>query len=636
MLEGPVKERFARLERLGGFGSWEYDPMRDSLWWSEGLCALYGVPSTSAPATLVELERLIPEEDWPRALVAYTRPTPGVPIVHRIRLPGGEQRWVRVTGGVETRLDGTPLVAGVVAVSSSASAPRKGPEASAAEAVRMLQTALDAIPVRVFWKDLQCTFLGCNAAFAKDAGLQEPRQLVGLTDLQMVWKEQADAYRRDDRAVMQSGIPKLNYEEPQTTPLGETIWLRTSKIPLRNSSGDIIGVLGTYEDITQYKLAQQESQHREKLEAIGRLAGGVAHDFNNLLTVIIGSLEVLKWEMGTGKIAPGTLERMEDAAQRAANLTRQLLAFARRQIVAPRIIDLGQQLRDLRNLLATLLGEVVELRIDVAETSSPVLMDPGQFEQLIVNLAANARDAMPQGGKLHIVIRNVSVKGKKRAREPELRPGQYVKIVVRDTGGGMESDVQEHAFEPFFTTKGMGRGTGLGLATCHGIVRQNGGHIRLLSIPGKGTTFEIHLPRAQQLQEEAEPNKPSSMEDIRGSERVLFVEDEPSLRELGARSLRTLGYHVVSASTGAEALELARTAGPFDALITDIVLPDIRGPEVSRRLLARFPQLRVLYVSGYTDDASVHSGTLEEGVNFLPKPYAPARLARLLRRILSG
>jgi len=636
MLEDPTKERFARLERLGGLGSWEYDPGRGSLWWSEGLCALYGVAPTSAPVTLAALQRLIPEEDWPRARVAYTNPTPGVSIVHRVHLPSGAQRSVRVTGGVEPCLDGTPLVAGIAMASSSAfTPPRNCPDANATEAVRMLQTALDAIPVRVFWKDLQCIFLGCNAAFAKDAGLQEPGQLVGSTDLQMVWKGQAEAYRRDDREVMESGIPKLNYEEPQTTPLGETIWLRTSKIPLRSSSGEIIGVLGTYEDITQYKLKQQESQHKEKLEAIGRLAGGVAHDFNNLLTVIIGSLEVLRWEMEKAEIDPNTLDRMEDAAQRAANLTRQLLAFARRQIVAPKIIDLGQQLRGLSRLLATLLGEVIDLRIDTAETSSPVLIDPGQFEQLIVNLAVNARDAMPRGGKLSIETRNVEVKGKSR-RHAGLRPGPYVKLVVRDTGGGMESDVQQHAFEPFFTTKAAGQGTGLGLATCHGIVQQNGGYIRLQSIPQEGTTFEIHLPRAHRPQEVAQPIHPSTMEEIRGSERVLFVEDEPSLRELGARSLQTLGYHVVSAATGTEALQLAATAGPFDALITDIVLPDMRGPEVSRRLLDSFPELRVLYVSGYTDDASVHSGTLEEGVNFLPKPYAPAQLAALLRRILTG
>jgi PAS domain S-box-containing protein len=509
---------------------------------------------------------------------------------------------------------------------------RNGP----ADAARMLQLVLDTIPVRVFWKDREGRYLGCNTLFARDAGLERPEQLLGKDDFAMGWRDQAELYRADDKAVRESGEAKLNYEEPQTTPDGETIWLRTSKIPLRNRQGEIIGILGTYEDITLQKQLADQSVHRERLEAIGRLAGGVAHDFNNMLTAILGGLDFLE-PVGAGNAEHAeTLADIRRAGERAVELTRQLLAFARRQIVQPEVLDPNSRIRGVQRLLERLLGENIELRTFLAEEAWPIRIDPGQLEQLLVNLAVNARDAMPKGGTLTFETANVHLDEEYRKSHPDVQAGPYLQIVINDSGAGMSRSVQEHIFEPFYTTKDPGMGTGLGLATCHGIVKQNGGHIWLYSEPGEGTTFKIYFPRAEG---EAAIGDSVSLaaEDTRGTETILVVEDEEMVRRIGVITFRQLGYRILEASTGAEALEVAAVHdGPIDAVVCDVVLPDMRGPEVTAKLAEKHPEARVLYVSGYTENTIVHDGVLEHGINFLQKPYTSSSVARALRRLLDG
>jgi two-component system cell cycle sensor histidine kinase/response regulator CckA len=627
---------------LGRLGLWEYDREYRTFWWSDALFRLYGLQPRRESAGLAALESIVPSAQWTKLREWYAsieRCDSSIEAFqHDILLKDGTKRVIRTVAAADRNQERSGRVSGIALdVTEQVEIERSWRESqlAAREAVRMLETVLDAIPVRVFWKDLDSKYLGCNTTFAKDAGLERPAQLIGRNDFELGWREQAELYRNDDRAVMKSGTSKLRYEEPQTTPEGDTIWLRTSKIPLCDAQGNIMGVLGTYEDITEYKRFLEQSQHREKLEAIGRLAGGVAHEFNNLLTIMIFNLEFVRRTISEEGAEGMAISGIREAAHRAANLTRQLLAFARRQVVASKVIDINRAIRTVQSLLSPLLGESIEVAVTTTEMPWPVLIDPGQLEQLLINLAVNARDAMPQGGKLEFRTENAFLDESYRREHPDVACGDYVRLVVRDTGTGIAGDAQKHVFEPFYTTKPLGHGTGLGLATCHGIVRQSGGHIELRSEPGRGTVFEIYFPRANISLPATPAAQPQMLDDFRGSETVLLIEDEHDLRELCGRALSGLGYRVLSADTAVQALDLAmRNPGPLDALITDVVLPDMRGPEIGRRLADAFPRLRILYVSGYTEDAIAHHGVFEPGVNFLQKPYTPARLAELLRKAL--
>jgi PAS domain S-box-containing protein len=638
-----TERHLAQVQHLAQIGFWEFDFRTDSAWWSDELYRIFGLEPGSASPGRDTLVDLIPPEDLAAidASLARARET-GVfgNLVHRVLLSDGSERRVNVTGEVERDEEGRPLrlfgIAMDVTDKQSAEDAIRDSEARLADANRMLNTVLDATPVRVFWKDTNLRYLGCNTHFARDAGLEHPSQLLGQDDFAMGWREQAELYRADDRSVIESGKSKLNYEEPQTTPDGRKIWLRTSKIPLRDADGRIFGVLGTYEDITEYKRLAEQSLHREKLEAIGRLAGGIAHDFNNLLTVVLGNVEVAQANLQADSPPTAQLEEIKAAAERAADLTAQLLAFARRQIIKPRAVDPNAQIRAVQRLLQPLLGEQIELEVSMIDPSWMIQIDPGQFEQLLVNLAVNARDAMPDGGTLTIRTDNVILDERFQAKHPEVTPGPYLQVIVRDTGSGVEPSVREHIFEPFFTTKPAGEGTGLGLATCHGIVKQNAGHIWLVAEPGVGSTFEIYLPRTEASSAIVE-SAPQQDAALGGKETVLLIEDEEPVRSLCTHALERLGYEVLSAATGSEGLErAARHAGPIDALVTDVVLPDMRGPEVAEKLQDARPGLAVLFASGYTRDAIARNGVLEEDVDFIQKPYTLSKLGAELRRVLDS
>jgi CheY-like chemotaxis protein len=317
-------------------------------------------------------------------------------------------------------------------------------------------------------------------------------------------------------------------------------------------------------------------------------------------------------------------------------LTAQLLAFARKQIIEPRALDPNEQIESVRKLLQPLLGEQIALEISTVGPSWLIQIDPGQFERLLVNLALNARDAMPNGGTLSIRTDNVILGDDFQTEHPEVTPGPYLKVSVHDSGVGVDPAVQEHVFEPFFTTKANGKGTGLGLATCHGIVKQNGGHIDFVSESGKGTTFEIYLPRAEAARSVAEAPSPTASAQ-RGNETILLIEDEEPVRKLCTHALEQLGYTVIAAAAGGEGLErAARFDGSIDALVTDVVLPDMRGPKIAERLREVRPDIAVLFTSGYTQDAIARDGVLEQGVNFLQKPFAMSKLGEAVRRALDN
>ncbi len=389
---------------------------------------------------------------------------------------------------------------------------------------------------------------------------------------------------------------------------------------------------------TEEALRDTEERFRQaqKMEAIGRLAGGVAHDFNNLMTVINGCTEILREDFPQSPEAGELLEEVHSAGTRAAKLTGQLLAFSRRQVLAPKVLDLNGIVTDLNKMLHRLIGEDIQLSTAQGADLDRVKVDRGQIEQVLMNLVVNARDAMPHGGKLTLETANVDLDETYCRAYPELTPGPYVLLAVSDTGSGMTREVQARLFEPFFTTKEVGKGTGLGLATVYGIVKQSGGHVAVYSEPGHGTTFKIYLPRVEEPISEMLPSR-SSHELPAGSATVLLVEDEDDVRALTRRLLQRAGYCVLEARNGAEALATwAKVKADIDLVVTDVVMPGMNGGEVARRMLADRPDLKLLFLSGYTDSAVVQHNLLEDGAAFLQKPYTPRALARKLHELLSA
>jgi signal transduction histidine kinase/ActR/RegA family two-component response regulator len=380
---------------------------------------------------------------------------------------------------------------------------------------------------------------------------------------------------------------------------------------------------------------EQQFRQSQKMEAVGRLAGGVAHDFNNLLTVITGYAELL---LARGEAEPArrsALEEIQRAAERGGALTHQLLAFSRGQPFATRTVPLNTLLVRMEKMLSRLIGEDIELITVAAAEPADVRTDPGQLEQVVMNIVVNARDAMPGGGKLILETANAEVDQTYAGPNVDLKPGSYVVLAVSDTGMGMAPEIQTHLFEPFFTTKGPGKGTGLGLATAYGIVKQSGGAISVYSEPGRGTTVKIYLPSAEGHAADATEQAPA--EAMRGSETILVLEDEARVRKLVCEVLAGRGYRVLEAVRGEEAIRMAAEhPGGIELLLTDVVMPEMSGPQVLEQMRAGHPHMKVLFMSGYTDEAMVHHGIPDSGAPFLQKPFLPEALARKVREVLAS
>ena len=394
-------------------------------------------------------------------------------------------------------------------------------------------------------------------------------------------------------------------------------------------------------DITERKRAEEEAKalqeqlrQSQKMEAIGSLAGGIAHDFNNLLTVIKGYSQLSLMELKEGDPLKPNIEEVQKAADRAAGLTRQLLAFSRRQVMEMRVLDPNTLLRDLDKMLRRIIGEDIELVTQLADDLGTIKADPGQVEQVIMNLAVNARDAMTKGGKLTIETANVELDKTYARNHVAVEPGPYVMLSVSDTGVGMTPEVRDRVFEPFFTTKEKGKGTGLGLSTVYGIVKQSGGNIWVYSEPGKGTAFKIYLSRVDEPLEEV-GEKVVQKELTGRGETILVVEDEEEVRKLAVQILRRQGYTVLEASQGNEASHICEQhKGPIHLMVMDVVMPGMNGRELAKSLEPHHPEMKVLYMSGYTDDAIVHHGVLEKGLSFLQKPFTIDGLLRKVREVL--
>jgi PAS domain S-box-containing protein len=668
---------------------------------------------------------------------------------------------------VDVDLYGVPLVmhgeiVGQFALYQDISA-RTQAEAALIEEKHLLHTLMDNLPDHIYFKDRQSHFIRGNTALASWFGLADPTQLLEKTDFDFFSAEHARQAYADEQEVIRTGRPILANEEKETWPDGRETWVSTTKMPLRDAQGRIIGTFGVSRDITARKQAEEalraseehfrsfienlpvgvyrstpdgrvlmanpallrmlgydswqevasrnlerealeagysrgafreqiegqgevrgleatwkrrdgsvvfiresarairaddgrvlyydgtiedfterrrlEEQFRQaqKMEAVGRLAAGVAHDFNNLLTVVIGYSDLLLQRLSADDGIRRRMEEIKKAGERGSWLTRQLLAFSRKQVLKPQVLDLNSLLTNVDQMLRRVIGEDVELVTHVPPGLGRVKADPGQIEQVIMNLAVNARDAMPRGGQLTLEAANAELDSSYARRHESVLPGQYVMLAMSDTGIGMDAETQAHVFEPFFTTKEPGRGTGLGLSTVYGIVKQSGGSIWVYSEPGKGTTFKVYLPRIDQAAEAITSDEPSVGELSRGSETILLVEDEKAVRSLAREILECRGYHVLETDGAIKALEVGEGHKEhIHLLLTDVVMPQMSGRELAEHLAPLHPETKVLYMSGYADNAVVQHRLLGPGTALLQKPFTAQALARKLREVLDS
>ena len=500
----------------------------------------------------------------------------------------------------------------------------------------LLHAIMDNVPDSIYFKDIQSRFTRVSKSVMERFGLSSLSEVIGKTDFDFFSEEHARRALEDEKEVMRAGQPLVGKEEKETWPDGRVTWASTTKLPLQDEEGKLVGTFGISRNITERRNIEAQLRQAQKMDAIGQLAGGIAHDFNNQLTVVKGYCDLLLADAQIDDDLKGSLSEILNAAERARKLTSHLLTLGRKQTLRSEAVNLNDIVGGMVGPLARIIGEDIQLSIQAESHLGMVLTDPDQVEQAVMNLALNARDAMPNGGEITLDTANVDLDDDFTATHPGASVGPYVTLTVRDTGRGMDAATKDRIFEPFFTTKPPGRGTGLGLTMVYGFVSQSGGQIDVASEKGEGTTVTLYLPRVEAIPEArgAAGKTPAA---ATGTETILVVEDDEPVRHFLVRVLREHGYAVLESGDPAEAIGLAeRHEGKIDLLITDVVMPEMKGPELAESLAAVRPGTPVLYVSGYADRNVARSDDDVEVAGFLSKPFGPQALLANVRKILDS
>lgn len=568
-------------------------------------------------------------EDRPRVLAGFEVEKSEGSFDHeyRVVLPDGSVRWVR-NRGFPVR-DAAGQVGSYVGVAHDITQGKQA-EAALRESEEKYRQIVELATEGIWAIDAsnRTTFVNRQMATMLGYSVDEMmgKSLLDFMDAEVRIETLEDLERGRRRGAEQ-------FERRFQKKDGVALWVHLSTAPMFGDDGQYTGVFAMVTDTTERRRLEEQFQQAQKMEAVGRLAGGVAHDFNNLLMVINGHSDLLLKKLDARDPMHEPVTEIRSAGQRATEVTQQLLAFSRKQIIQPRVLDLNRVVGDIEKMLQRLIGEDIALVTVLNPDLGRVMADPGQIGQVLMNLAVNSRDAMPNGGHLTIETANVDLDDRYAKEHSAVAPGPYVQLTVSDSGTGMDAETQAHLFEPFFTTKKAGEGTGLGLATVYGVVKQAGGFIWVYSEPGKGTAFKIYLPRVKEEVEVEEAPKPAGTP--HGTETILLVEDQPELRKLARMILTSQGYKVLEAANGGEALfHSERHTGPIHLMLTDVIMPGMNGRELAQRLKPLRPEMKVLYMSGYTVSAIIHNGVLEAGIDYLQKPISPDDLVVKVREVL--
>ncbi|MEQ8190196.1 MAG: PAS domain S-box protein [Candidatus Eremiobacterota bacterium] len=565
-------------------------------------------------------------------------------VTYRFLCRNGEYIWFETTS--HSIFDEKTGIITEIQTSSRDITARKKTEEELVESKKMLQLVLDTIPARVFWKDRNSVLMGCNRLLALDAGLSSPEEIIGKSDFELIWKEEAEHYRSDDAIVMETGKPKLDYEESQTKPDGQTRYLKTSKIPLYDREGHVVGILGTYEDITGRKKAEQERrklekkmEHTQKLESLGVLAGGIAHDFNNLLVAILGNAELALLELPPGSPAKFYLSEIENTSLRAADLCKQMLAYAGKGRLCVEPLNISLLVREMSHMLDVSISRKAILRYKFQKDLPAIEADATQIRQVIMNLIINASEAIKdKDGTISVSTGSMFCDTSYMAGSylyEQLPEGDYVYLEISDTGSGMDKDTQMKIFDPFFTTKFSGRG--LGLAAVLGIVRGHKGFLKLYSEPEKGTTFKVLFPSLRNTAGEISGDA-GKVKNWNGTGTVLLVDDDRNVMDVTGPMLKKLGFNVLTADGGHEALKIIsscdREHEKIVCIILDLTMPHMDGEETFRELRKLTTNIPVIISSGYSEQEVLDRFAGKGLAGFLQKPYKLDTLTELLRKIL--
>jgi two-component system cell cycle sensor histidine kinase/response regulator CckA len=644
-------ERLNLAQSSANVGLWDWDVVAGHIEWSPHMYSLFGLDPNGATASFESWSSALHPDDRDIAeqrIDLALRDQSALDSDYRIVLPDGQVRWVNAAGKGHYDSQGRPVrmmgVCADISARKHAEEALKEVEAAKSGLLERLNEAQQVAAIgswewnlltdEVWWSDETYRIFGAE---------QQDYVPTFETNGEFIHPDDRATYGEAFEYALKTGEP-LNLDLRIVAGDGQLKHCSANGEVRLDESGRPIRFIGTIMDITERKRAEAQRESLEeqlrasqKMEAIGGLAGGVAHDFNNMLSVILGYTGFALEGLQDGDPVKDSLLQVEKAGERAAMLTRQLLAFSSKQVLQPVALSLNQSVAGIEQILRRVLGEDIDLAMTLAPDLGLTLADPGQIEQVIMNLATNARDAMPAGGRLTIETSNVEDEGQHPTVDVLLEPGSYVQLSVTDTGCGMDEQTRMRIFEPFFTTKEKGKGTGLGLSTVYGIVRQCGGDIRVYSELGQGTTFKICLPRDLSSSPTTDIESSAAPMQLTGTETILVVEDEEALRMVAKRSLEEAGYRVLTASDGEEAMLVsAQHPGEIHLLLTDAVMPRMSGKMVAKNLLETRPELKVLCMSGYAEDVVAHQGVLEAGIYFLSKPFTSATLARKVRRVLEG